>query len=158
MRIALTGHRPPKGGIEYNGEGPVSDYLSEEFEKILVEYEPRVIISGMALGADTIWAISGLFRNIQVIAAIPFVGQESVWPEESQRKYHQIIRHKKVIPTYICEPGYAAWKLQKRNEWMVDHCSLLVSVWDGSSGGTANCVKYAKKQGKTIINIDLNIK
>lgn len=108
----------------------------------------------MALGADQIWAIAGLHRGINVTAAIPFIGQEKAWPEESQWMYWQILKHKKVTPAYICEPGYAAWKMQKRNEWMVDHCTFLVAVWNGSNGGTKNCVDYAIKTGKKILQIN----
>jgi uncharacterized phage-like protein YoqJ len=155
MRIALTGHRPNKLGNEYDMDGPISNYLREEFDKILLTREPRTIISGMALGADTIWAITGLYHGIQVIAAIPFLGQEKAWPETSQWQYHQILKHKKVIPTYICGESYAAWKMQKRNEWMVDHCDLLIAVFDGSTGGTKNCMDYAEKQGKETIRIKI---
>lgn len=59
--------------------------------------------------------------------------------------------------------NYAAWKMQKRNEHMIDRLSnnndFLIAVWDGSSGGTANCIKYAKNMNKNIIHIDpYNIK
>lgn len=158
MRIAVTGHRPNKLGNEYSMEGPISDYLTYEFEKILIEYAPKIAVSGMALGVDQIWAIAALHKGINVIAAIPFIGQELAWSEESQWMYQQILLHKRVTPTYICDPGYAAWKMQKRNEWMVDHSTFLVAAWDGSPGGTSNCVKYAQKQGKKIIRIDLKQK
>jgi uncharacterized phage-like protein YoqJ len=35
--------------------------------------------------------------------------------------------------------------MQVRNEWMVDHCNDLLAVWDGSDGGTGNCVRYAQR-------------
>ena len=44
--------------------------------------------------------------------------------------------------------------MQKRNEYMVDKCDILLAVWDGSAGGTNNCVKYARKLDKEIIIID----
>lgn len=53
-----------------------------------------------------------------------------------------------------CEGGYASWKMQKRNEWMVDRCDILVSVWDGTEGGTYNCVNYAIGKNKQIIRIN----
>jgi hypothetical protein len=37
---------------------------------------------------------------------------------------------------------------------MVDHAELLIAVWDGTSGGTANCVKYARKDGVEIWRIN----
>lgn len=26
---------------------------------------------------------------------------------------------------------------------MVDHCNHLIAIWDGTPGGTFNCLKYA---------------
>ena len=57
----------------------------------------------------------------------------------------------------MCDGGYAGYKLQKRNEWMVDHCDILIAVWDGTSGGTANCVNYAQSVNKEKIFIDPRI-
>lgn len=43
--------------------------------------------------------------------------------------------------------------MQKRNEYMVNLADKVIAVWGGSSGGTANCVRYAKSVGKEIIII-----
>jgi uncharacterized phage-like protein YoqJ len=52
--------------------------------------------------------------------------------------------------------GYASYKMQRRNEMMTDSVDKMVGVWDGTSGGTANCVRYIKKVGKPFIHLDLN--
>jgi len=44
--------------------------------------------------------------------------------------------------------------MNERNIWMVDNCDFLISVWDGTSGGTKNCVDYAISKKKDIIRID----
>jgi hypothetical protein len=37
---------------------------------------------------------------------------------------------------------------------MVDHCALLIAVYDGeSSGGTKNTIDYARKRGRGVILI-----
>jgi len=47
--------------------------------------------------------------------------------------------------------------MQKRNEWMVDYIrpsGLLVALWnDDPSGGTWNCINYARRQGVSTGNI-----
>ena len=43
--------------------------------------------------------------------------------------------------------------MQKRNEYMVDLADVVIAVWDGSNSGTGNCIKYAQKCGKEIIQI-----
>lgn len=153
MIIALTGHRPNKLGNEYTGEGPISTALRYKLIDILQRHNPDYVISGMALGADTIWAKVSIGLGIPLIAAVPFKGQESMWPIHSQTVYHQILAKAKEV-IHVCDPGYAAWKMQKRNEWMVDHCNLLIAVWDGTNGGTANCVRYAVSKNKTMERIN----
>lgn len=53
----------------------------------------------------------------------------------------------------VSSGGYGVEKMQVRNEWMVDHCDLLVALWDGSSGGTGNCVRYARRVGRPTVNL-----
>ncbi|MBD2505254.1 hypothetical protein H6G83_32420 [Anabaena azotica FACHB-119] len=48
---------------------------------------------------------------------------------------------------------YHPGKLMKRNEWMVDQCHRLVALHDGSTGGTGNCVNYAKSKKVHIVNL-----
>lgn len=155
MIIAVTGHRPNKIGNEYNGEGPYTDYLVEEFDKIIDEWKPTKAISGMALGVDTIWAACTLSLGIPLIAAIPFEGQDCKWPLSSRETYWRILEDELVEKVYVSEPGYQAWKMHKRNEWMVDHADVLVAVWDeGEQGGTWACIQYARSKQIPIIYID----
>ena len=44
--------------------------------------------------------------------------------------------------------------MQKRNKYMVDNSQIVIAVWNGKPSGTANTVKYAREQGKTVIVID----
>lgn len=154
MVIACTGHRPDKLGKEWDMRGPISNWISERMEEVLNDLRPEKCISGMALGVDMIYAITAISLNIPIIAAIPFKGQELAWPEQSQALYNKILPHKLVTKHYVSEPGYSAYKMQVRNQWMTDHCDTLIAVWDGSEGGTANCVKYARKISREIIRIN----
>jgi uncharacterized phage-like protein YoqJ len=43
--------------------------------------------------------------------------------------------------------------MQRRNEWMVDRADKLVALWDGSWGGTFNCIEYARKKGVPFDNL-----
>ncbi len=149
MIIAGTGHRPNKlGGYDALAGLKVGlvalEYLKRE--------RPHRVISGMALGWDQELATAALALGIPLWAAIPFDGQEKAWPEESQEKYHDILQAAHSV-TVVCEGGYAPWKMQKRNEWMVDKATKMAALWDGSAGGTANCIRYAQKMGKPIDNL-----
>lgn len=149
MIFAATGHRPNKLGGYGNEAYQQLKYLAQ---CCFVGERPTKVISGMALGWDQAWADAALGEGIPLIAAIPFVGQENIWPEESKKRYRALLDKAEKVEV-VCSGGYAAWKMQERNEWMVDNCDRLVALWDGSSGGTANCVKYAEKVGKPIANL-----
>jgi uncharacterized phage-like protein YoqJ len=53
----------------------------------------------------------------------------------------------------ISRGGYEPWKMQVRNEWMIDRCDVLLALWDGSRGGTANCCWCAKRVERPIENL-----
>jgi uncharacterized phage-like protein YoqJ len=152
MLIAFTGHRPDKLG-GYDDTKNFKNIFDVLVTKILQEYEDVTVISGMALGVDTWAAKLAISLNIPFLAYVPFKGQESKWPTSSQNEYSDLLLKAKLV-NYICTEGYATWKMQKRNEAMVDDCGLLVAVWNGTYGGTKNCVKYAKKINRKIIRID----
>ena len=111
-------------------------------------------ISGMAIGADQLFAIAVLQLRDEGIeyalhAACPFFGQESKWPSHSQEAFQDILNRCTTV-TNVSGPGYAPWKMQVRNQWMVDRSHHVLAVWDGQAGGTNNCVQYAIEQGRVI--------
>jgi len=105
----------------------------------------------MALGWDQALAQAAVDMKIPFDAAVPFVGQESRWPAESAKRYRSLLSQARNV-TVVCDGGYAAWKLQRRNIWMVDHCDAVLALWNGSDGGTANCVRYADGK-RPVINV-----
>jgi hypothetical protein len=149
MVLAITGHRPDKLG-GYDG-GTYTSLVSFA-KRILGELKPIKVITGMALGWDQAVAQACVELEIPFVAAIPFRGQDSRWPGESQDRYHALLNKAVEIVT-VSQGGYSAQKMQVRNEWMVDHCDVLLALWDGSSGGTANCVRYAEAKKVPIINV-----
>lgn len=147
MVVCGTGHRPDKLG----------GYTDEVLERAIAVAEESIVgydtvISGMALGWDTALAIAAVNKGIPFIAAVPFLGYEARWPADSQNIFNNLLdlASKVVI---VCDGDYGVWKLQKRNEWMVDNSDVVLALWDGSSGGTSNCIRYATKMQKPIKNV-----
>lgn len=148
--IAVTGHRPEKlGGYDNHEAHRVIRRHMRRFLEARLQEEELILISGGALGIDQFWIEVGLYLQLPVIAALPFEGYNSRWPKASREKYEKLLAQCSSV-RYICQPGYAGWKLQKRNQWMVDECNELVAYWNGSPGGTKNCYEYAIAQNKTI--------
>jgi uncharacterized phage-like protein YoqJ len=149
LTAAFTGHRPPKlGGYSEK----VDEQLIALASFILRETKPARVIVGMALGWDINVAYAAIKLHIPVIAAVPFKDQDRVWPEDSRTRYHMILQRCEEV--HIVSPGsYASVKMQIRNEWMVDRCDYLISLWNGTHGGTGNCVQYAMQRGTPVLQL-----
>lgn len=156
MNICVTGHRPNKlYGYDLNNY--MWKMLRMKIANALIDNHCTRLHCGMALGVDTIAALSCLDLksdgyNIELVACIPFEGQENKWPYKSIEQYRYLLSkcdHKVIV----CDGGYAPYKMQVRNKYMVDNSDLVLAVWDGSDGGTANCVRYAESKNKKILNL-----
>lgn len=155
MRIAVTGHRPSRLGNEWHHEGPYSDYVYGQMENIVDLLKPDQMISGMALGSDMLWATLAQRRQIPLLAAIPFKGQELKWDHECQKQYHHILKDENTQITHVSEGGYSVESLLKRDRYVVDQCQILVAIFTGEwNTGTGHTIKYAQKMNKPIIYIN----
>ena len=50
----------------------------------------------------------------------------------------------------VTDAPYSPWLMQTRNQYIVNISDQMLAIWDGSRGGTANCVDYAQKMQKPI--------
>lgn len=149
MILGVTGHRPEKlGGYTAHAKNKVHMFA----RYVLTSYCPSKVITGMALGWDMAIAQAAVDLGIPFVAAVPFKGQESQWPFESKHLYYKLIGRAAWVE-YVSPPGFSPEKMQIRNEWIVDNCENLAALHDGSSGGTNNCLKYAKKVKRPTANL-----
>jgi uncharacterized phage-like protein YoqJ len=106
----------------------------------------------MALGWDMALAQAAVNLQIPFHAYVPFVGQEHVWPISTRLYYKALLRLAREV--VICtDGGYSKEAMQTRNQRMVDDCDMLLALWNGSPGGTENCLVYAMTVGKPFINL-----
>lgn len=150
MVVAGTGHRPDKLG----------GYTEDVHEKLVelamgfLRANPDIdhVVAGGALGWDTALAEAAIRMKLYLTLALPFPGFEDRWPDKSKALlYAHMAQADDVV--FVCEPGYAGWKMQERNKWMVDNTDFVLALWDGSAGGTSNCVNYAMKRKVAIVNL-----
>ena len=157
--IAFTGHRPPKiGGYDFTSplRIAVRNAIKVKLQSAMTKYQATheiVVISGGALGVDQDAAMVAYDMGLPYIVAAPCLNQDIKWPASSKLKYLTLIAHAQEV-VYVHNGSYNATCMQNRNVWMVDHCDALIAVWDGSSGGTANCVRYAESVNKPIVRIN----
>lgn len=146
---SFTGHRPDKLG----GYSPaVTDRLIALGERALRDLGVTEAIVGMALGWDMAVAQAAINLQIPFVAAVPFEGQESRWPDASQLRFRELLAQAARV-VIVSSGGYSPRKMHTRNEWMVDNSQRLVALHDGSSGGTGSCVKYARSRRVEVCNM-----
>ncbi len=146
--IAATGHRPDKLG-GYSDK--VFDRLVKVAEAYILEQNPEKGISVMALGWDQAYAQALCNLGIDWEAAVPFESFYSRWPSTSQAFYFKLLAQATTVTVVSDWAGVKP--MQIRNEYMVDNCDKLVSLWDGSAGGTYNCLRYAKRKKVPVDNL-----
>jgi hypothetical protein len=136
--------------------GGYEDKIFEELVSLacryLRKYKPDKCITGMAAGWDLAWGRACQRVSIPYIAAIPYEGQESRWPEDAQKTYRNVRDH--AFEVVVLRTKYSSNVHQIRDEWMVDHATKMVALWDGEpKGGTWNTIEYADKVNKPWINL-----
>lgn len=152
--FAATGHRPKSLWKGYDEEG-LKLLMNLALSFLKEQKDVSALISGMALGWDTAWALAAVKLDLPLIAAVPFLGQESLWPATHKERYWKLLKYAestgKVV--VVSEGGYSPQKMLMRNEWMVDNSDRVVALWNGSRGGTEHCIRYAQSQGVEVSNL-----
>lgn len=158
--ICFTGHRPD--GLF--GFGSREDYkaLTGKLERIITELYQRGfrrVVTGGAQGTDQLafWAAVKAKKQgcpeLQNSVFLPSPTFGLRWPENglfSQRDFRQMLPLADDVH-YVCADsvpfGRAA---DMRNRAMVDRAGMVVGVCTSDQGGTANCLRYALRQGRSV--------
>ncbi|MEA3602968.1 SLOG family protein [Bacillus subtilis] len=161
--VCFTGHRPNKLG-GYDMKNPtilkLKDKLLEVIDELIIKEEKSRFITGGALGTDqaACWCVHILkkkYPHIKNIIATPFKEQDKVWSADQKMWYKRMldvadeIVNVEELDKYKVsgdKPGeFSPAKMQKRNEYMIDHSEAIVAVYDGTKSGTRNCLNYARR-------------
>lgn len=156
MVACFTGHRPSKlKGYDPKDNKELLWEIYKVVEDHIINKGVTTFISGMALGID-MWSARMVLRakrmgypELKLICAIPCKNHSSKWNAQSQKEWQRIVEQADEV-FYVSEEEYSPRLMQRRNIWMVDESDYVIAVWDGSNGGTGNCVKYAKEESKQI--------
>lgn len=167
VSLSLTGHRPDKLA-GYNLNVPFYDRLRHRLiriiERSLDKYELVECHSGMALGADTVWAQAIVecqqkygTNRIRFIADIPDMNQSSRWISKADRdRWKELVDQADEVRQYAHQnvgKSYA-YILNQRNIGMIQACDILIAVYNGdATGGTTNGVRDGIRMNKFITYI-----
>lgn len=158
---SFTGYRTQKLNeiLKENNYGieQIKNLISVEIERMLDE-DFEVFRSGMAVGADTIFAEIVLkykerYPRVKLIAVVPCLEQEKLWSAGDKIKYRDILAKADEVEIVNHRP-YFDGCMQMRNRSLADSCDELLAVYDGRSGGTMQTVNYAVKIKRKVTVID----
>ena len=162
----FTGYRPHRFAFSPDGLRPeqVQAALGEQIRR-LYEEGVRTFISGMSAGVD-MWAaaeVVALRRDhpeVQLVAAVPFSGQEVRWSIPLQKEYHRLLAECQQVEILFEEQEALADSsacYRRRNRWMVDRADVVLAVCEidlaDPRTGTAATVRYARGQQRRIVYI-----
>ena len=156
MVLAFAGHRPEKLPWGTEESDPRCAALKLQIAEEVARAADRghtTFLCGMARGCDFWFAEAVLARKekypeLRLEAYLPCPSQPDRWPEEDRERYERLLLQCDAV--YMVEPVYSEGCMLRRNQAMIRRCDELITVWDGSRGGTAAAIRYAHKLGKPV--------
>lgn len=154
-RVAVTGHRNL-------GNQAIVQFVTESFHTILTQIHQQhpahvVALSGLAEGADTLFAEVALELRIPLESVIAYQGLEadfSPGPTRSRFLRLKALSQKVYQLPYTTRSNTAYLAM---GQHLVDRCHMLVAAWNGlpaaGKGGTGDIVYYAREKGLPVVHI-----
>ena len=138
-RIAFTGHRHLRAAE-----------VAPALASIHAAYPDAIWITGGAIGLDSHAAEYARTHGIPLWLILPFP-QKVMTAKWNTAQIAMLRAHIAYCSKLsVLAPVYKASVYQDRNIRMVDLSTLLCAFFDGSPGGTGNCVRYARSIGHPI--------
>lgn len=147
IAVAFTGHRT------YRSEA--DEELRQLLEELYAEGTRRYLC-GMAWGFDlsageAVVQHKLLHEDVELVAVEPFAEFRSLFRGEDAERYDALIAAAD-CRVVVGENNVGAY--MRRNDYLVDHSSLVVAWWDSRrDGGTAYTALRARRKGREVINL-----
>lgn len=145
--VAFTGHRTYCGEAAAALAATVRELYGRGF---------RTFLCGMAVGfdlaaAEAVLALRQSLPGLRLVAVVPFCGQAERFSHADRDRYRTAMAG--ADDAVVLSPVYHAGCYAVRNNYLVDHASLLVAWYDGSPGGTRHTVFRALRRGLEFVNL-----
>lgn len=152
MKVALTGHRPQRLGLPEDELDDkwltIARWLHSVYMMLNEECEEIDIYCGMASGCDIKFGLTMIQHdNVNLHCVLPCKGYNS------KHQYFKTLKEYADEWIELSDEFYKGCD-NVRDQYMVDHCDILLTIWDGNkSGGVWSTIRKAQKAGKKIIYI-----
>lgn len=172
----FTGHRPRdlRGYVGHEAYEPLVGAIERVCERLVDEFGVTDFVSGGAQGVDQLafWAVNRLKARrpgagIRNVVFQPFPGQEDRWREDGifgRAEYRLMLRladEVRVVSEDALDDRERVSALFQRNHAMVNASDVVVACrlsskgdYMTSRGGTAECMRYARRAGKPMVVLE----
>lgn len=145
--LALSGRRDLQGRDQH---------VELELMRIVNRLNPSVMISGLAVGADSLWANIAIRFGIALWAYVPFPQQAERFTDQQKAEWLSHFNAAARVRMFGTHFDHAYYF--DRNDGMAQDSDLLVAVWDREEktrGGTYYSVHAARGLGKPMIHVGI---
>lgn len=156
IRVAITGHRfwsnMKKERIRLFDN---SDFFISLMLRFGYRKSEIILLNGCATGVDLWFGSYAMARGLRLELYLPFKrttqivkGKMNLQQRTSLNKQYKYAEKVVVVNETYHTVGY-----QKRNIALVDNSQILLSYYTRTRSGSGNCVRYAMRRDRKIINL-----
>jgi len=160
--VGVTGHR------EFADRDDLGARVGRALERIrealpAADETPVVftVLSPLAEGADRLVAERVLATAGAVLDVVLPCAREKYLDDfrtpDSRRDFEALLERARKV-TVLAHPGTGGDAYEDAGRYVVDHCDVLIAIWDGQAatgrGGTGEIVSYAKARKRPVLVID----
>ena len=104
------------------------------------------------LAAEAVLELKEQLHDISLSAVVPYRNQSERFAPSARKKYNAILE--KADDVTVLSEDYYTRCFHERNDYMVQHSSLLIAYFDGTSkGGTLYTCNKATSKGMPVNNL-----
>jgi hypothetical protein len=145
--IGISGHQNLPNAARLHAQRDICALLARQAK-------PVTGLSSLAAGADQLFAELVLAAGHRLHAVIPCRGYEVTFEGDALVAHQRLLAAAAAITELdFDEPSEAAF--DAAGKYVVEHCDLLVAVWDGQPanglGGTGDAVVHARHLGRDVL-------
>lgn len=128
MTVGVLGAKPNRIRIQGKDAHNASVFRAlVEFGTELLEREgPDLVVTGLDLGWQQAMATACVETGVPWIAALPFEGEEYIWPTLARKRYLWLLNQAEHV-RIVSPGGYAPGKRKERDRWIIAQAD---QVWD----------------------------
>lgn len=150
--LCFTGHRFISFGRQHQLKQRLREVIIEEYNLGIRSFYNGMAVGFDLLAAEVVLSLKASLKDIRLVAVVPFRGQSERFSNTNKSRYQTLL--KQADEVIVLREYYCQGCLLQRNDYMLAHCSRVVTYFDGEpKGGTFYTYRKAKAKGLSVRNL-----